>query len=190
MAAFRSPRTTAPGGRSPSRRRLPCRLSCRCWAALSAPTGCCRGGCSSSLATPVQFWLGARFYKAGWKALLARERQHGPAGRPRNERGLRAVRVHAGAALGARAASVLRGLRGRDHAGSARQMARGHGPSARPRRPSGRCSRCARKRLASCATAKRSEIPIAEVQVGRRDGHPAGRAHPGGRRGPRGPQPR
>lgn len=24
------------------------------------------------LATPVQFWLGARFYKAGWKALLAR----------------------------------------------------------------------------------------------------------------------
>jgi Cu+-exporting ATPase len=25
-----------------------------------------------SLATPVQFWLGARFYKAGWKALVAR----------------------------------------------------------------------------------------------------------------------
>ncbi|HEY0906350.1 MAG TPA: heavy metal translocating P-type ATPase [Methylophilus sp.] len=25
-----------------------------------------------ALATPVQFWLGARFYKAGWKALLAR----------------------------------------------------------------------------------------------------------------------
>ena len=24
------------------------------------------------LATPVQFWLGARFYKAGWKAVLAR----------------------------------------------------------------------------------------------------------------------
>ncbi|WP_194712127.1 heavy metal translocating P-type ATPase [Noviherbaspirillum soli] len=24
------------------------------------------------LATPVQFWLGARFYKAGWKALMAR----------------------------------------------------------------------------------------------------------------------
>jgi Cu+-exporting ATPase len=24
------------------------------------------------LATPIQFWLGARFYKAGWKALLAR----------------------------------------------------------------------------------------------------------------------
>ena len=25
-----------------------------------------------ALATPVQFWLGARFYKAGWKAVLAR----------------------------------------------------------------------------------------------------------------------
>jgi Cu+-exporting ATPase len=25
-----------------------------------------------ALATPVQFWLGARFYKAGWKALVAR----------------------------------------------------------------------------------------------------------------------
>ncbi|MEC4717591.1 heavy metal translocating P-type ATPase [Noviherbaspirillum sp. CPCC 100848] len=25
-----------------------------------------------ALATPVQFWLGARFYRAGWKALLAR----------------------------------------------------------------------------------------------------------------------
>lgn len=25
-----------------------------------------------ALATPVQFWLGARFYKAGWKAILAR----------------------------------------------------------------------------------------------------------------------
>jgi len=25
-----------------------------------------------ALATPVQFWLGARFYKAGWKAMLAR----------------------------------------------------------------------------------------------------------------------
>ena len=25
-----------------------------------------------ALATPVQFWLGARFYRAGWKALKAR----------------------------------------------------------------------------------------------------------------------
>ena len=37
-----------------------------------------------ALATPVQFWLGARFYRAGWKALKARHRQHGPAGRARH----------------------------------------------------------------------------------------------------------
>jgi cation transport ATPase len=29
----------------------------------------CPAGCSWLLATPVQFWLGARFYRAGWKAL-------------------------------------------------------------------------------------------------------------------------
>ena len=30
------------------------------------------GWLQMALASPVQFWLGARFYKAGWKALLAR----------------------------------------------------------------------------------------------------------------------
>ena len=30
------------------------------------------GGLQWLLATPVQFWLGARFYRAGWKALLAK----------------------------------------------------------------------------------------------------------------------
>jgi len=30
------------------------------------------GWAQLALATPVQFWLGARFYRAGWKALLAR----------------------------------------------------------------------------------------------------------------------
>lgn len=30
------------------------------------------GWLQMALATPVQFWLGARFYKAGWKALIAR----------------------------------------------------------------------------------------------------------------------
>lgn len=30
------------------------------------------GWVQMALATPVQFWLGARFYKAGWKALVAR----------------------------------------------------------------------------------------------------------------------
>ena len=30
-----------------------------------------RGWLQLALATPVQFWLGARFYRAGWKALRA-----------------------------------------------------------------------------------------------------------------------
>ncbi|MEW6703654.1 MAG: heavy metal translocating P-type ATPase [Pseudomonadota bacterium] len=30
------------------------------------------GGVQWALATPVQFWLGGRFYRAGWKAVLAR----------------------------------------------------------------------------------------------------------------------
>lgn len=34
--------------------------------------GALPGWLQMALATPVQFWLGARFYKAGWKALLAR----------------------------------------------------------------------------------------------------------------------
>jgi Cu+-exporting ATPase len=38
---------------------------------LFGSTGCCPRGCSLLLATPVQFILGARFYKAGWHALLA-----------------------------------------------------------------------------------------------------------------------
>jgi Cu+-exporting ATPase len=63
---------------------------CRWWATCSAATGCCRRRGSSLLATPVQFWLGARFYKAGWKALRAGSRQHGPAGGAGHQRGLRA----------------------------------------------------------------------------------------------------
>ncbi len=34
-------------------------------------TGCCPAGFNWLLATPVQFWLGARFYRAGWAALRA-----------------------------------------------------------------------------------------------------------------------
>ena len=47
------------------------RWCCRCWATCSAATGCCRGWVQLLLATPVQFLLGARFYRAGWKALRA-----------------------------------------------------------------------------------------------------------------------
>ena len=56
-----------------------------------------------ALATPVQFWLGARFYRAGWKALRAGSRQHGPAGRARHLGGLRPVGLPAARATPATA---------------------------------------------------------------------------------------
>ncbi len=87
-----------------------------------------------ALATPVQFWLGARFYRAGWKALRARQRQHGPAGGARHLRRLRPVSVYL--LLAPRrprhAAPLLRGVGGGDHAGAARQVAGRRAPSARP----------------------------------------------------------
>ena len=46
-----------------------------------------------ALATPVQFWLGWRFYVAGWKARAGRSGQHGPAGRARYVGGLGPERV-------------------------------------------------------------------------------------------------
>jgi Cu+-exporting ATPase len=45
------------------------------------------------LATPVQFILGARFYKAGWHAAEGADRQHGPAGGHGHHGGLGAVDV-------------------------------------------------------------------------------------------------
>ena len=137
-------RGAAPGRRAGSRRTAPpprCRLACRAgraavarrwrcrWpATCSARTGCCRRGCSSLLATPVQFWLGARFYRAGWKALRCRQRQHGPAGGAGHQRRLRpepVLVVAPSCGTAGHAASVLRERGGRDHAGAVRQVARG-----------------------------------------------------------------
>jgi len=42
------------------------------WSALLGPHGMLPAWLQWLLATPVQFWLGARFYKAGWHALKAR----------------------------------------------------------------------------------------------------------------------
>ena len=47
----------------------------------------CRAGCSCP-ATPVQFWIGWRFYDGAYKALRRRRRQHGRPGRPRHLDGL------------------------------------------------------------------------------------------------------
>jgi Cu+-exporting ATPase len=64
------------------------RWCCRCSATCSGATGCCRR-LQWLLATPVQFGFGARFYRAGWKALRAGSRQHGPAGGAGHQRRLR-----------------------------------------------------------------------------------------------------
>ena len=79
-----------------------------------------------ALATPVQFGLGWRFYRAGWKAVRAGSG---------NMDLLVALGTSAAYGLSVcllfrhagprHAAPVLRGLGGRDHAGPARQVARG-----------------------------------------------------------------
>ena len=72
------------------------------------------------LAAVVQFVLGARFYRGGWKALRG-GRQHGPAGEPRHHRRLRSEPLPTAAAPGLRV--VLRGIGGGHHAGAVRQVA-------------------------------------------------------------------
>ena len=51
---------------------LSCRCLRRCSAMLFGSDWMLPGWLQLALATPVQFWLGARFYRAGWKALRAR----------------------------------------------------------------------------------------------------------------------
>ncbi len=138
-----------------------------------------------ALATPVQFWLGARFYRAGWKALRAGARQHGPAGRARHLGGLRAERV---SAAGARPGAWPRICISKRRRSSSRWCCSANGskraPSARPRdairalkalRPDTR-ARCARD-------GAEREVPIAAGAGRRRRGGAAGRAHAGRRRG-------
>jgi Cu+-exporting ATPase len=71
------------GATAPSAARLPSWWAVACAALLSAPLvapmlahavgldWALPGWLQLALATPVQFWLGARFYRAGWKALRA-----------------------------------------------------------------------------------------------------------------------
>jgi len=75
----------APAGETPAApvRRLPAWGPAALAMALSLPLvlpmlaapfgvhGMLPGWLQFALATPVQFWLGARFYRAGWKALMA-----------------------------------------------------------------------------------------------------------------------
>ena len=70
-AAMTTPAACATSaGRCSSPSPWPLRWCCRCWWNPSACTGCCRP-VQFALATPVQFLLGARFYRAAWKAVRA-----------------------------------------------------------------------------------------------------------------------
>ena len=99
----RRPDRTAAGGRSSSRRCSRFRLLLPMLAEPFGLDWTLPGWVQLLLATPVQFVLGARFYRAGWKALLRARRQHGPAGRARHERRLRPVGLHAACGTGATA---------------------------------------------------------------------------------------
>ncbi len=153
-----------------------CRWCCRCSACCSAWTWMLDGWLQLALATPVQFWLGARFYRAGWKALRA------GAG---NMDLLVALGTSAAYGLsvylllhacGPRhaAAPVLRGLGRGDHAGAARQVA-GDARQAPDHRGDPRAERAAPRARAACAaTAWSRTSPVAQVR-GRRPGGGAAR---------------
>ncbi len=109
------------------------------------------------LATPVQFWLGARFYRAGWLAARARSGNMdllvalGTSARLRPERLPTAGRTRR------HAASVFRGVGHGHHAGLAGQMAGGAGQAAGPRRPSAPCRCCVPSRR-GCGGARRMSM--------------------------------
>ena len=136
------------------------------------------------LATPVQFVLGARFYRAGWKALHGAHRQHGPAGGPRHERRARGLSIyllwhwaHGMRHLYFEASAVG------DHAGAAGQVAGRRAPSARPRRPSARCRRCGPDRARVRRDGAEVELPLDGARGRRRRRGAPGRARRRRRRG-------
>ena len=105
------------------------------------------------LATPVQFVLGARFYRRVAGA-AGRHRQHGPAGGARHDRGLGPEST----CWRARAAAWTTST-SRPRPSSSRWCCSASGwrraPSARPPPPSARCRRCARRPRACCARRRR-----------------------------------
>ena len=112
-----------------------------------------------ALATPVQFWLGARFYRAGWKALRAGTGNMDLLVALGTTAGLRPERVPAAGAHARprHAAPLLRGLGGGDHAGAARQVA-GGARQAPDHRGDPRAERAAARDARACAaTASRVE---------------------------------
>jgi Cu+-exporting ATPase len=144
----------------------PCRWSCRCCCNCSASTGCPTAGVQLALATPVQFWLGARFYRAGWKAVKARAGNMDLL-----------VALGTSAAYGLSLYLLLASMRitacrtctsrlgGRDHAGAAGQVA---GDACQA--PDGRCHPCAERAAPTVARVlvdgTEVSTPVEQVAVG------------------------
>ena len=135
-------------------------------------TSCCRAGCSWLLATPVQFWIGARFYRAGVEGAAGA----GPAtwtcwwrSAPRAAYGLSVFQWLAQAAA-ATCTSKRRRSSSR-WSGSANGWKRA--PSARPRKRSARCRRCARPPRGCAADGEERDVPVGEPARRRRSGRSA-----------------
>jgi copper ion binding protein len=79
-----------------------------------------------ALATPVQFWIGARFYVGAWKSLRGGAGEHGSAGGDGHHRSLWPQRLADRYRPGHRP-PVFRGVGGGHHAGAAGQVAGGAG---------------------------------------------------------------
>ena len=167
----RAARTCRPG---PASRRWPracccrCRWCCRCCGDLLGCDWMLPAWLQLALATPVQFCLGARFYRAGWNAREGAQRQHGPAGGARHQRRLRACRCGCWLGAGMARAPVLRGLGGGHHAGAAGQVAGGARQAADHRGdPRAECA-AAGERARARRDGGELDVPVAEVLAGDR----------------------
>ena len=121
-----------------------------------------------ALATPVQFWLGARFYVAGCKALRARSGNMDLLVALGTSAGLRPspVRCWLGATAGAMPPLYFEVGRGGDHAGAARQVARGARQAPDHRRRSARCMRCGPDRARALRDGAEVDVPTRSCASG------------------------
>ena len=189
-SAIAAPRV-GDGARWRWRRCCRCRWCCRWPGAGSAAHWMLPGWLQLVLATPVQFWLGARFYRAGWKALRAGSGNMdllvalgtSAAYRPQPDLLLSAPRrpcaPHLYFEVGGR----------RDHAGAARQVAGGARQAPDHRRdPRAAALRPEHARVRRDGV--ELELPLAQVRVGDLVVVRPGERVAGRRRGGRGREPR
>ncbi len=109
-----------------------------------------------ALALPVQFWLGARFYRGAWQRAARRRRQHGPAGGARQQRRVRAQPVVPAAAPTPRTRPPSTSRAPRSSSPSCCSASGwSAAPVAGPPRRSAPWPSCAPTPFASCATARK-----------------------------------